>query len=131
MKGILSWVEGDVAIVEYSRSQRVAGRTKFNGWKLWSLAIEGLTRFSTFPLRVWTYISFYVATLSFFYGAWMSIDKLIWGNPVAGYSSILVPILFLGGVQLISIGVLGEYIDRVYIETKRRPRYLVKKRDGI
>ncbi|CAI0880869.1 TPA: glycosyltransferase family 2 protein [Serratia fonticola] len=127
MKGILSWVGGKVDIVEYSRAQRVAGSSKFNGWKLWNLAIEGITSFSTFPLRVWAYIGFFVATLSFTYGAWMILDKLIWGNPVPGYSSIIVSILFLGGVQLIGIGVLGEYVGRIYIETKRRPRYIVKK----
>ncbi|HIE2221297.1 TPA: glycosyltransferase family 2 protein [Serratia marcescens] len=127
MKGILSWVGGNVAIVEYSRAERVAGTSKFNGWKLWNLAIEGITSFSTFPLRVWAYIGFFVAAISFMYGAWMIIDKVIWGNPVAGYASIIVSILFLGGVQLIGIGVLGEYIGRIYIETKRRPRYIIKK----
>ncbi|HEJ7247935.1 TPA: glycosyltransferase family 2 protein [Serratia marcescens] len=127
MKGILSWVGGNVEIVEYSRAERVAGTSKFNGWKLWNLAIEGITSFSTFPLRVWAYIGFFVAAISFMYGAWMIIDKVIWGNPVAGYPSIIVSILFLGGVQLIGIGVLGEYIGRIYIETKRRPRYIIKK----
>jgi glycosyltransferase involved in cell wall biosynthesis len=126
MKGILGWVEGDTAVVEYTRTERVAGQTKFNGWKLWNLALEGFTSFSTLPLRIWSYIGFFVAALSFFYGVWMIIDKLIWGNPVAGYPSILVSILFLGGVQLIGIGVLGEYIGRIYIETKKRPRYLLK-----
>ncbi|MEB5993383.1 glycosyltransferase family 2 protein [Serratia ureilytica] len=127
MKGVLSWVGGNVEIVEYSRAERVAGTSKFNGWKLWNLAIEGITSFSTFPLRVWAYIGFFVAAISFMYGAWMIIDKVIWGNPVAGYPSIIVSILFLGGVQLIGIGVLGEYIGRIYIETKRRPRYIIKK----
>lgn len=126
MKGVLSWVGGTVAIVEYTRAERVAGTTKFNGWKLWNLALEGITSFSTFPLRMWTYIGMAVAALSFMYGAWMIIDKLIWGNPVRGYPSIMVSILFLGGVQLIGIGVLGEYIGRIYFEVKRRPKYLLK-----
>lgn len=127
MKGILSWVGGESAVVEYTRSARVAGQTKFNGWKLWNLALEGITSFSTLPLRIWTYIGFFVAMLSFLYGIWMIVDKILWGNPVAGYSSIIVSILFLGGVQLIGIGVLGEYIGRIYIETKNRPRYIIKK----
>ncbi|EJL84545.1 bactoprenol glucosyl transferase [Pantoea sp. RIT-PI-b] len=126
MKGILSWVQGDAAIVTYNRSERVAGKPKFNGWKLWNLALEGFTSFSTFPLRVWSYIGFFVAFLSFIYAIWMIIDKLVWGNAVAGYPSILVSILFLGGVQLIGIGVLGEYIGRIYIESKHRPRYIKK-----
>ncbi len=130
MKGILSWVEGDAAVVEYTRSARIAGNTKFNGWKLWNLALEGLTSFSTFPLRIWTYIGLFVAALSFLYGVWMVVDKIIWGNPVAGYPSIMVSILFLGGVQLIGIGVLGEYIGRIYMETKKRPRYLLKESKG-
>ncbi len=127
MKGVLSWVGGRVEVVEYTRAERVAGTTKFNGWKLWNLALEGITSFSTFPLRMWTYIGLAVAALSFLYGAWMIVDKVIWGNPVRGYPSIMVSILFLGGVQLIGIGVLGEYIGRIYIETKRRPKYLIKK----
>lgn len=130
MKGLLSWVEGEVAIVEYARAERIHGDSKFNGWKLWNLALEGLTSFSTFPLRIWTYLGFAVAALSFLYGLWMIIDKLVWGNAVAGYPSILVSILFLGGVQLIGIGVLGEYIGRIYIETKKRPRYLIKRNKG-
>lgn len=126
MKGILSWVGGNVDIVEYARAERVAGSTKFNGWKLWNLALEGITSFSTFPLRVWTYLGFIVAAISFFYGAWMIMDKLVWGNAVRGYPSLLASILFLGGIQLIGIGVLGEYIGRIYIETKDRPKYLLK-----
>lgn len=130
MKGILSWVGGRTDVVEYTRAGRIAGNSKFNGWKLWNLALEGITSFSTFPLRIWTYIGFFVAALSFLYGAWMIADKIFWGNPVAGYPSIIVSILFLGGAQLIGIGVLGEYIGRIYIESKQRPRYIVKKQDG-
>ncbi|WP_312284676.1 glycosyltransferase family 2 protein [Yokenella regensburgei] len=127
MKGVLSWVGGNVEVVEYARAERVAGSTKFNGWKLWNLALEGITSFSTFPLRVWTYIGLTISAISFIYGAWMVIDTMVWGNAVRGYPSIIVSILFLGGVQLIGIGVLGEYIGRIYIETKERPRFVLKK----
>ncbi|ECR7308669.1 glycosyltransferase family 2 protein, partial [Salmonella enterica] len=126
MKGVLSWVGGKIDVVEYSRAERVAGNSKFNGWKLWNLALEGITSFSTFPLRMWTYIGLAVASVSFIYGAWMILDKLLFGNSVPGYPSLLVSILFLGGVQLIGIGVLGEYIGRIYTEIKKRPRYILK-----
>ncbi len=126
MKGVLSWVGGNTDVVEYARAERVAGDSKFNGWKLWNLALEGITSFSTFPLRMWTYIGLFVAGLSFLYGAWMIFDTVVFGNPVRGYPSILVSILFLGGVQLIGVGVLGEYIGRIYVEVKNRPRYILK-----
>lgn len=127
MKGILSWVGGKVDVVEYTRAERVSGISKFNGWKLWNLALEGITSFSTFPLRIWSYIGLFVAGCSFFYGAYMIIDTILFGNPVKGYTSIMVCMLFLGGIQLIGIGVLGEYIGRVYIETKGRPKYIINK----
>jgi|TARA_R110002126_G_scaffold248960_1_gene391852 glycosyltransferase involved in cell wall biosynthesis len=126
MKAVLSWVGGNTAIVTYSREERAAGETKFNGWKLWNLALEGITSFSTVPLRVWTYVGLFIAFMSFLYGGFMIIDKLIWGNEVQGYPSLIVSVLFLGGIQLIGIGVLGEYIGRIYVETKRRPRYLLR-----
>ncbi|ACS83944.1 glycosyltransferase family 2 protein [Musicola paradisiaca] len=131
MKGILSWIGGNVDIVEYTRHERSAGKSKFNAWKLWNLALEGITSFSTVPLRLWTYIGLGIATMSIAYAIWMVIDKLIWGNPVPGYPSIMTAILFLGGVQLIGIGTLGEYIGRIYIESKQRPRYIVKTINGI
>ncbi|HIC2037162.1 glycosyltransferase family 2 protein [Enterobacter soli] len=127
MKGVLSWVGGTTDVVDYARAERVAGSTKFNGWKLWNLALEGITSFSTFPLRMWTYIGLFVAGIAFLYGAWMIVDTLAFGNPVRGYPSMLVSILFLGGIQLIGIGVLGEYIGRIYVEVKNRPRYILKK----
>lgn len=128
MKGILSWVGGKTEVVEYSRAERCAGESKFNGWKLWNLALEGITSFSTFPLRMWTYIGLGVSAFAFIYAAWMIIDKIIWGNPVPGYPSLMTAILFLGGVQLIGIGVLGEYIGRIYVEVKNRPRYVLKEK---
>ncbi len=128
MKGVFAWVGGNIEIVEYTQNYRSAGASKFNGWKLWNLALEGITSFSTFPLRIWTYIGFFVASLAFIYGAWMAIETIIWGNSVRGYTSILVSVLFIGGVQLIGIGVLGEYVGRIYTESKQRPRYLIKKK---
>lgn len=127
MKGVLSWVGGRTDVVEYARAERIAGSTKFNGWKLWNLALEGITSFSTFPLRVWTYIGLFIAGLSFIYGAWMIFDTIAFGNPVKGYPSLLVSMLFFGGIQLIGVGVLGEYIGRIYTEVKQRPRYVIKK----
>lgn len=126
MKGILSWVGFDTTIVEYRRAERVAGTTKFNGWKLWNFALEGITSFSTFPLRLWTYIGLFISVCSFLYGSILILGKLFWGNAVPGYPSLMVAILFLGGVQLIGIGVLGEYIGRIYSEIKKRPRYILK-----
>jgi glycosyltransferase involved in cell wall biosynthesis len=126
MKAILSWCGGRTAIVEYTRDERVAGTTKFNSWKLWNLALEGITGFSTVPLRMWTYIGLIISSLSFAYGLLMIIEKLFWGNAVSGYPSLMVSVLFLGGIQLIGIGVLGEYIGRIYVETKKRPRYILR-----
>lgn len=127
MKGILSWVGGNVDIVEYSRPRRIYGKTKFNGWKLWNLALEGdygifnCTSASMDLPRYFNCFNFF-----FFYGIWIIGRTLIQGSDMPGYPSLLICILFLGGVQLISIGMLGEYLGRVYIETKKRPRYVLK-----
>src|SRR5690606_33360557 len=126
MKGVLSWPGFKTEIVCYKRQTRVAGKTKFNGWKLWNLALDGITSFSTLPLRIWSYIGAFIALTSIAYGFFLILKKIIWGNPVPGYPSIMVAILFLGGVQLIGIGVLGEYLGRTYIEVKNRPRYVIK-----
>ncbi|HEV7250446.1 MAG TPA: glycosyltransferase family 2 protein [Shinella sp.] len=127
MKGLLSWVGGRTEVVEYRRAQRVAGTTKFNGWKLWNLALEGITSFSTMPLRIWTYIGLFISTIAFIYGAWIVLDKLFFGNSVPGYPSIFAAIMFFGGVQILGIGIIGEYIGRIYRETKMRPRYIVRR----
>lgn len=126
MKGLFSWIGFDTVIVEYQRQQRSAGDSKFNGWKLWNFALEGITSFSTLPLRMWTYIGIFVSLSSFIYAAIHIIDKLINGNPVAGYTSLICVMLLLGGIQLIGIGVIGEYIGRIYQESKQRPKYIIK-----
>ncbi|WP_434648796.1 glycosyltransferase family 2 protein [Pseudomonas sp. D1-2] len=126
MKGVLSWAGFTTVIVEYDRAGRAAGSSKFNGWKLWNLALEGITSFSTVPLRLWTYVGGCISFLSLVYAVYMVLDKLLFGNDVPGYPSLMTAILFLGGVQLIGIGVLGEYIGRIYLETKHRPRYVIR-----
>ncbi|MDB5984385.1 MAG: glycosyltransferase [Pseudomonas sp.] len=126
MKGVLSWAGFNTVIIEYDRAVRAAGKTKFNGWKLWNLALDGITSFSTVPLRVWTYVGGAVSLFSLLYAAYRVLDKLFFGNDVPGYTSLMTAILFLGGVQLIGIGILGEYIGRIYMEAKHRPRYIVK-----
>lgn len=128
MKGVLSWVGGNSAIVEYSRAPRIAGKTKFNGWKLWNLALEGVTSFSTVPLRIWTYAGLAISAVSLMFALWTAIKTMLFGNPVSGYTSIMVAVLFLGGIQLIGIGVLGEYIGRIYSEVKDRPLYVLKRK---
>lgn len=128
MKGLFAWVGFRSTVVEYVRDERVAGRTKFSGWKLWNFALEGFTSFSTLPLRVWTYVGSTVAAFAVLYGAFIVVRTLLKGNAVPGYASLASIILFLGGIQLIGIGVLGEYLGRVYFETKHRPIYLVRRR---
>jgi glycosyltransferase involved in cell wall biosynthesis len=126
MKGVLSWAGFTSVVVEYERAGRVAGSSKFNGWKLWNLALEGITSFSTVPLRLWTYIGGCISIFAVLYAVYMVLDKIIYGNSVPGYPSLMTAILFLGGVQLIGIGILGEYVGRIYIEAKHRPRYVIK-----
>ena len=126
MKGVLSWAGFTVAIIEYDRASRADGESKFKAWKLWNLALDGITSFSTLPLRLWSYIGGGVSLLALLYAGDMVLEKVLFGNDVPGYPSLMTALLFLGGVQLIGIGVLGEYIGRIYIEVKHRPRFVVK-----
>ncbi|PTB20348.1 glycosyltransferase [Trinickia symbiotica] len=128
MKGLFAWVGYRTVIVEYEREPRSAGRSKFSGWRLWNFALEGITSFSTVPLRSWTYIGLAIATLAFCYGGAIVGRTLLFGNPVPGYASIISILLFMGGIELVGIGVIGEYIGRIYHETKERPIYLVRRR---
>lgn len=130
MKGLFAWVGFRTAVVDYQRAPRIAGTTKFSGWKLWNLALEGITSFSTAPLRLWTYLGAAVALLAFFYALYIVFRVLWLGVDLPGYASLLVAVLFMGGVQLIGIGVLGEYLGRVYTEVKQRPTYIVRREHG-
>ncbi|MCP1650792.1 glycosyltransferase family 2 protein [Pseudomonas nitroreducens] len=130
MKGLFAWVGHRTAIVDYRRDARIAGTSKFSGWKLWNFALEGITSFSTLPLRVWTYLGALIATLSIIYACYIVVRTLIHGVDLPGYASLLASILLLSGIQLIGIGVIGEYIGRIYMESKQRPIYLIRKRYG-
>jgi polyisoprenyl-phosphate glycosyltransferase len=126
MKGLFAWVGYPTKAVRYRRNPRVAGDTKFNYWRLWNLALEGITSFTTAPLKIATYLGMCVALLAFLAGAWIIFKTLYWGESVPGYPTLMVSMLFLGGVQIFFIGVLGEYLGRIYNETKGRPLYLTK-----
>jgi glycosyltransferase involved in cell wall biosynthesis len=127
MKGLFAWVGFRTAQIEYVRQPRVAGRSKFSAWKLWNFALEGLTSFGTLPLRVWTYIGGCTALFAIILAAYFTVRTLVRGVDVPGYASIITAVLFLGGTQLIGIGVIGEYVGRIYMEAKRRPVYIVRR----
>ena len=125
MKGLFGWVGFRQVAIPYHREARVAGRSKFNAWRLWNFALEGVTSFSTAPLRVATYLGVLTAVLAFLYASWIVIKAMFWGDPVAGWPTMMTVILLLGGVQLMALGVIGEYLGRLYEESKQRPLYLV------
>ena len=126
MKGLFAWVGFRQATIPFVRELRVAGDSKFSGWRLWNFALEGMTSFSTVPLRVWTYLGFVVALLAFCFGLVIIGRVVLLGRDLPGYASLITVVLFLGGVQLIGLGVLGEYLGRIYLESKGRPVYLVR-----
>lgn len=126
MKGLFSWIGYPQKEILYNRDPRYAGETKFNYWKLWNFAIEGITSFTSVPLKISMYVGFVIAFLAFIYAVFIIYKTLVYGDPVAGYPSLMVVVLFLGGIQLITIGVIGEYLARVFNESKNRPLYLTK-----
>jgi glycosyltransferase involved in cell wall biosynthesis len=126
MKGLYAWIGFPQKPVPYRREARQAGKSKWNYWTLWNFALEGFTSFTIGPLKLATYLGMTTAVVAFVYAAWVVYKTLAHGDPVAGYPSLMVVILFLGGVQLMTIGVLGEYLGRMFDETKGRPLYLIK-----
>ncbi len=130
MKGLFAWVGFKQTTIDFMVEPRKTGKTTFNPRRLWLLALEGITSFSTVPLAIWAYAGFTVAILSLIYGCWIIVKTLAFGIDVPGYASLLTAILFLGGIQLMGIGVLGEYIGRIYSESKQRPIYIIRQRYG-
>ena len=127
MKGLFSWIGMDTTVIEYDREARVAGEIQNNYPSLFRLAIQGITSFSVAPLRLAMIIGVIVAGLGAIFGLWIIFKALLFGDPVQGYPSTMAIITFLGGTQLFTIGILGEYVGKIYIESKQRPNYLIKK----
>ncbi len=125
MKGLFAWVGFRQIAVVYPRDPRHAGATKWNYWRLWNFAIDGITSFSSAPLKLATYVGVASALIAFLFGLWVFGKALVFGDPVRGYPSLMVVVLFLGGMQLMALGILGEYVGRLYIESKQRPLYLI------
>ncbi|MBU0500905.1 MAG: hypothetical protein KJ558_01530 [Gammaproteobacteria bacterium] len=131
MKGLFAWVGFPTTCVYFERCARVAGSTKWNYWRLWNFALEGITSFSTVPLKIASYLGFLAASFGFLYATFLVVRTLLFGDPVKGYPSLMTAVLFFGGVQLLFIGVIGEYIARIHDEVKGRPIYVVESLRGI
>jgi glycosyltransferase involved in cell wall biosynthesis len=125
MKGLFAWIGYPQIAVNYRRDPRFAGKSKWNYWQLWNFALEGITSFTINPLKIATYLGLMTAVGSFTFALFVIYKTLVYGDPVQGYPSLMVVVLFLGGVQLISLGVIGEYLGRMFNETKQRPLYFI------
>lgn len=131
MKGLFSWAGFKSIGVPFARESRAAGRTKWSYWKLWNFALNGLTASTTLPLKLWTYFGLFVSCCAFGYAGWTAYKKIVFGNPVSGWTSLMVAILFFSGVQLITLGVIGEYLSRIFNEVKQRPTYWINEKINL
>ncbi len=131
MKGLFAWVGFKQASVEYVREERAHGQSKWQYWKLWQFALDGITGSTTFPLRVWTYLGFVVSVTAFILSTLLIVRTLFYGVDVPGYASLMVAVLFLGGINILATGIIGEYIGRIFTEVRSRPLYLVRETFGI
>jgi len=131
MKGLFSWVGFSHCTIDYQRAVRHAGESKWKYWKLWNFAVDGIASFTTVPLRIWTYFGALIALLAFVYAAVLIIRTLVFGIDTPGYASLMVAVLFMGGINLLSLGVIGEYLGRTYTEVKGRPLYIVDRTWGF
>ena len=131
MKGLMHYVGFKVVTLDFRRPERRSGRSRWSIWKLWNYALDGITSFSTVPLRAWGYLGFLMALLALGYAGWIVARTIIYGIEVPGYASLATMILFFSGLQLVSVGILGEYVARVFVEAKNRPLYVVEALDGF
>ncbi len=127
-KGIFTWVGFNTKYLDFENVERVAGETKWSFWKLFKYAIEGIVAFTTFPLRLATIVGFLMSCVGFLFMLYIAIKAILFGDPVAGYPSLIVVITLIGGIQLLVLGVMGEYLAKTYMETKHRPVYIIKKK---
>jgi glycosyltransferase involved in cell wall biosynthesis len=128
MKGLFAWIGFPYREIEYDRDGRYAGKSKWNYWRLWNFALEGITSFSVVPLKLASYVGFATALVAFAYGGYFILKTLVFGDPVRGFPTLVAVVLFLGGLQLMALGIIGEYLARMFIEVKQRPLYLVQRR---
>lgn len=131
MKGLFSWVGFKQTAIGYRRPERAAGKTKFSYWKLWNFALDGITGYSTVPLRLAGYSGLIFALLAMLYGAYLMLRTILFGRDMPGYASLMVAVIFMGGVQLVVLGIIGEYLGRMYNESKQRPLYVVESLRGL
>lgn len=127
MKGLFSYIGFKTVSIEYTRPVRCAGESKFRFWKLWNFALDGITSFSTVPLRVWSYVGLFISVFSLLVSLFFLLRTVLFGVDVPGYASLIVAVTFLGGMQLLGVGILGEYLGRIFLESKRRPIYFIRK----
>ena len=125
-KGFFAWIGFEQVDVYFSRPARKMGATKWGWWRLWNYALDGVFNFSTAPLRIWSYVGVGCLLLSFLHGLYVLLRALFFGIDVPGYASLFLAVIFLGGLQLIGIGLIGEYVGRIYIESKKRPHYVIR-----
>lgn len=126
MKGMFAWIGFPVKEISYRRNKRFAGKTKWNYFGLFNLAVEGITSYTVMPLRLSSYLGLVVSLAAFGYGLFILLRTLVYGDPVQGFPTLIIIILFLGGLQLLAVGIAGEYIGRIFMETKNRPLYIIK-----
>jgi glycosyltransferase involved in cell wall biosynthesis len=130
MKGLFAWIGFPCREIEYDRDGRFAGETKWNYWRLWNFALEGITSFSAVPLKAASYVGFATAVVAFAYGGFFILKTLVFGDPVRGFPTLVAVVLFLGGLQLMALGIIGEYLARMFVEVKQRPLYFVQRHLG-